>query len=656
MVPQWLSSLLKTLDIGPADGYAEVLMKAEALANRLAPNTRRMYGYILIVQGLAVMAPLLWLLITRSGVNVSYVGYFSAVCAVLLVAVLWWARWRGMQHNWARARVVAEIARSGLATQAIDLSITQRALASAPSLASIAAQLSANSRAHKDSTAANTAPNAEDYLQHRVLDQLNYYRQKRRLAQQQRDRLSKTVTLCVDAALFLAVMGLIIALRDNSNSWLLWSGSDYVLAFIGALLPLIAILMQLRGNYLDLDRRVGRYAQQIEFLEAQNERLTHAATAAELREVVYQTEVSLLSEVSEWYYQTEHNQPYYRTKTTNIDQRELALVSAKPANVFDKTSHILAISAGFVGRVLFGRVIVVAVSIVVTTALIHYNKAPQDPNLVAKLNSNEGELLIANNQTYTLWQPTAVAQQSGLIVIAHGLRDGVQRDIPQQMEGDELTTIHWMTRLQQAIHQQAAQPAEIVLVNWREAARPSAAPVTTLENKMLDAMGLPKDAQSMLNDLSMIRPQGERVGELVGFKLAREYRQGQLSRQQPLHLIGHSAGGFVVLHAALVLKELGLAPENMRVTMLDTPLPVANDIAKLAEQVPVDFYVTSSLAVGVPEHRFSDGFSRFNIAVPPSIDPYTGAHSYAHRWFIDSVSRPELQQGFARSSFAKQQR
>src|SRR5690554_5128526 len=213
MIPPWLTPLLQALAIAPNETAASVLTKAEQLANRLAPNTRRMYAYILVVQGLAVMAPLLWLLITRSGVNVSYVGYFSAVCAILLVAVLWWVRWRGMQHNWARARVVAEIARSVVATQNIEPSMTRRALAGAPSLAAIATQLSKATQPKQF--------DATNYLQQRVLDQLNYYQQKRRLAQQQRNRLSKTVTLCVDAALFLAVMGLIIALRDNSNSWLL---------------------------------------------------------------------------------------------------------------------------------------------------------------------------------------------------------------------------------------------------------------------------------------------------------------------------------------------------------------------------------------------------------------------------------------------------
>lgn len=650
MMPSWLLPLLKVLGIKEQDNAKVILSKAERLANQLAPNTRRMYAYILVVQGLAVLAPLLWLLVTRSGVNVSYVGYFSAVCAILLVAVLWWVRWRGMQHNWARARVVAEIARSQLASASIDPVITAKALTAAPSLAAIAAYLQ-RPVAVDELKNSNAAALQTDYCQQRVVDQLNYYRQKRRLAQQQRHRLSKTVTLCVDAALFLAVMGLLIALRDNSNSWLLWSGSDYILAFIGALLPLVAILLQLRGNYLDLDRRVGRYAQQIEFLEQQQQRLESKLPPAQFKQVVVETELSLLSEVSEWYYQTEHNQPYYRANNQEIDQRELQLIKAKPVGFMSKLSNVLAISAGFIGRVLFGRVLVVGLSIVVTTALIHYNKAPQDPNVVAKLNSQEGELLIANQSSYALWQPSDAAKQHGLIVVAHGLRDGVQRTIPENV-----SDAHWMTRLQQAIKQQTKLTPEIILVNWSHAARPSAVPVVTLENKMLDALGLPKDAQSMLNDLSMIRPQGERIGELVGFKLAREYRSGVLDKNKPLHLIGHSAGGFVVLHAALVLNELGLAPTDMRVTMLDTPVPVASDIAKLAAHTPVDFYVTSSLALGVPKHQFSAEFNRFDIAVPSEIDPYTGAHSYAHSWFIDSVTRPELQHGFARSSFAKQQR
>nr|WP_283107901.1 alpha/beta hydrolase family protein [Shewanella ulleungensis] len=280
---------------------------------------------------------------------------------------------------------------------------------------------------------------------------------------------------------------------------------------------------------------------------------------------------------------------------------------------------------------------------VLTTAFIQYQRAPEDPTIQSVLRQQDGQLLNARklDDSYTLWLPGQKAASNGTVVLVHGLHDGV--DISRSNN-------HWMTRLEQAILQRTASLSpEIILVDWREAAKPSGNPFSALDTMALSVMGMPKSAQDMLNDLSMIRPQGERIGELVGFKLARAIRSGDIARDKPLHLIGHSAGGFVVLHAALVLSELGLAPEPMQVTMLDTPFPLAADLAKAASYFPIDFYVTSSLAQGVPADQFVIGFKRFDITPPPEIDPYTGAHSYAHSWFIQSVSDKGNAEGFSRS-------
>ena len=66
---------------------------------------------------------------------------------------------------------------------------------------------------------------------------------------------------------------------------------------LGATLPLCAILFQLRGSYLELNRRIGRYAQQISFLIPVKKKLKEAEELKSARKVVLEVERVLLGEV-----------------------------------------------------------------------------------------------------------------------------------------------------------------------------------------------------------------------------------------------------------------------------------------------------------------------------------------------------------------------
>lgn len=635
----WLAPLLSLLKVKADDTVEQCYQKADAVANHLAPHTRRLYNFILVFQGLAVLAPSLWLIILREQLNVSIAAYSVVFCTIGLLVISWWMRWRGMQRLWVRARLVAEIARSRIATEGIDGNLTFAALRRSPMLQTVAQALPSSPQ----SSVLDVQTVKRNYVLNRLNDQLSYYHQKRHDALNQRQQLSKVVTLSLDAALFLAVAGVAIAWRDEAAVWLNWSYSDYVFGFVGTLLPLLAVLAQMRGAQLELNRRIGTFAQQIELLSAAKQNLEATIDAKQIQQIVEDVEASLLAEVTEWFYQAEHNEPYYRANRDKAELKEWQAAAVLRQSMLARLLGTLEYSAGFIGRVVLGRVVVVALSMVLTTAFIQYKRAPEDPAIQSVLRQQDGRLFSARGEgnPYGLWQQGQLAAQNGTVVLVHGLHDGVDKS---RSKG------HWMTRLETAIALRTApQAPDIVLVDWQEAAKPSGNADSALDTLALNAMGMPQAAQDMLNDLSMIRPQGERIGELVGFKLARAIRNGAISRDKPLHLIGHSAGGFVVLHAALVLSELGLAPEPMQVTMLDTPFPLAADLAKAASHFPVDFYVTSLLAQGVPADQFVVGFNRFDITPPPEIDPYTGAHSYAHSWFIQSVSDKGNAEGFSGS-------
>ena len=645
-MPDWANETCSTLGLTHETGPDEILNRAGKVADRLAPDTRRMWSWILGFQGAAVLIPLFWLLVVRERWEVSYIAYAVTSCTLLIIAICWWLRWRGMQRSWIRTRLLTEIARSADITRTIAPEATVDALNGSPSLRPIAQWILAGDR---------PAPlpleeQKRNYLEGRIDDQLDYYRSKRSDATRERKRLSKVVTISLDAALFMAAAGLAIALQPESARWLKYSSSDYMLGFVGAALPLVAILAQLRGFYFDIDRRVGRYAQQVEYLTQARELVADASSVEELHSHITETERCLLGEVVEWFYKAEHSEPYYRAQTQELEQdnvRELSL--GKEPSLMTRMIRGLAISAGFIGRVIIGRVLVVALSVVVTTALIHYKRAPDNYRDQAELRLDDGRLLSpVDSAPYKAWDPDPDATEQGFILLAHGLHDGVDM---------EATGEHWMTQLHQSLdsNDQSArrQSPDICLVDWHHAAVPSSLSSGAIDSLGLDLIGMPDDAAKMMTDVATIRSQGQQIGELVGFKIARAIRSGKLKRDRPMHFIGHSAGGFVVLDAARVLIDLGLAPDDLRITMLDTPLPVKEHLAAVAKFYPVDFYCTSSFAKGVPEHAF-DGlkFSRFDITPPEGTDPYTGAHSYAWRWFIDSIGAPNNKDGFTRSTFA----
>jgi len=138
----------------------------------------------------------------------------------------------------------------------------------------------------------------------------------------------------------------------------------------------------------------------------------------------------------------------------------------------------------------------------------------------------------------------------------------------------------------------------------------------------------------------------------VGYKLARAIRKGRLDPTRPMHLIGHSAGGFVVVRAALLLHDLELAPHDLRVTLLDTPMPDTKDLAALLEFCPVDFVRASDLAQGVPEAGIHENYELFDLEVPEGLDAFLDAHEFAHAWYIRSI-REGGPEGFGRSPFSR---
>ncbi len=641
-LPAWARPLLTALDLRKPGNPQRVLDATDAAATRLAPDTRRMWKWVLVLEGTAVLAPLLWLIVARFRLPVSFAACSVLVCTLLVVGICWWLRWRGMQFSWARTRMIAEIARSAKATEAIGGRATAAALSGAPGLQTIAEWILS-----ERNEAASLPKEAKwKYLESRIDDQLAHYQKKHREALDERTRLSRHVTMAMDGALFLAVTGVAVSLNGRAERWLRLSGADFVLGCIGVVLPLVAILMQLLGSYLELNRRTGRYVQQIEFLIVAKEQLEEATTQDAIRNVVCEVERVLLGEVTEWFYQAQHAEPYYRSKAGGIEVWEINKVKADGHRTLARRFiEAFGASAGFVGRVVFGRILVAALSMVVTTALIAFC-IPKDSEELSRLRMEDGRLV--SSPTSRAWDVDPARADKGLILIAHGLHDGID------FTGKRGEKEHWMTLMQDTLNEHLGKEMpDMCLVDWHLAAIPAAFSGDGLQVVEANAIGksIPTRPQAWLQDVAAIRPQAEEIGDLVGYKIARAIRAGKIHRDRPMHLIGHSAGGFVVLHVAIVLKQLGLAPSDLRVTMLDTPVPVAADLLAVLDEIPIDYYCTSAFASGVPEAGFHKNFTRYDIKPPATVDPYLGAHSYAYQWYTQSIA-PEWEKGFGRSPFA----
>lgn len=656
-VPAWADSLLASLGLDRQSPVGVVYEKTNELATRLAPNTRRLWRSILILEGIAVLLPIGWLMVSQRNWPAAPLAGAVAVCTIALVGVCWWLRWRSQQQSWSRSRLLAEITRSLMATSGWSGHPTRGALGTAPALQPLSEWFERPEPTVKDWPDLRQA-----YLADRIEDQSRYYESKAGEAAADRRRLSLYVTRSLDGALFLAVLGLWLGFSDKMRWVLSVFETDLILGLAGAVLPLTAILMQSLSVYLELNRRTGRYAQQWEFLQANHDRLRAAGTEEEATAIVREVEQALLAETAEWFYQAEHAEVFYRTRSTPEVTPRLALTAAPESPATRVVSAVLSaagLALGFTARIIFGRLLIAAVASVLTALLI-FSRAPQDAVQRSLLRTADGQLLSKPGR-FGWWNPKPEEAAVGFVLIAHGLhdaprltRDGKPAEPDEEGKSHFSSNLHWMGALQEAMRErysvdQGASP-DICLVDWSLAARPSDVS-GLLSSVTTDAtLGQFANQARFVTDVTAIRTQAQAIGDTVGYKLAGAMQATPpvLHRDRPMHLIGHSAGGFLVVRAALVLQQLGLLPEHTRITMLDTPLPDVNDIDRLLlhdgspTSVQLDYYKSSGFAQGVPDEKPAWPNYRCLTLTPP--EPHnktmTAAHSYAHQWFIRSVTDP----------------
>jgi len=251
----------------------------------------------------------------------------------------------------------------------------------------------------------------------------------------------------------------------------------------------------------------------------------------------------------------------------------------------------------------------------------------------------------------------------GLVVIIHGMCQNALVD--------------WPAQLAQAVEARlgvSATGPNVCLYDWEDMADPSL---------FFEGTSLCDVWYEKLENALKVRPGALAHGRILADWIKSEIAAGRVNPNKPIHLIGHSAGGFVAGECALTLKQLGIL--NTHVTMLDTPEPLRRHFTQYPNPGKVERYITSLLgmisfevdALGCNLALIAEYASYLNIpgalyeaakglvscAVQVDTGPYYhkseisglaytiahgpgNAHHEAHEWYMRSVQDDGVEDGF----------
>lgn len=652
---EWLAQLFAQVGLAPDATLQEIFQKTDALAQQVAPATRAWWQRVLALQALALILPCAWFLADPFRFPPWVAAVLGALGIVLLVSLVWWLRWRAMQTTWARSRLVAEVARSFYATADVPMTPSLNGLETVPALRFLlwhAARVDGSVPLEKNPYPPATLKEgeADDGFDHaegwvrkygigRIRDQRQYFTREQGRSANQRKGLTEWATKLMDVSLGLAAFGLVVTISPFTSNWLPAMGGEKFHAILGlggaALLLCILIIQELKGA-LELGRRSARFAEQVKMLVAASRRLLNVPAQEDQVSVVRNIERSLRAEVVEWYFLAETTEHFFDRfiKAKSGPGERLAPDTRRqaPATMAWVGSRLVSRTAAislFSLKVLLGRIVLPLIAVAAVLAylsLMHYANPKQQ---MAVLGFN---LVNADGSD---WQPGPLAQERGLIIIAHGLHGNIFKteEEKKKMAGTVEDEIHWARQMARTLRAELGEDGpDICLVDWSQ-----------------EAKGLAY-GRTFFEDVGGIRPQARLKGDGLALVLNHWIREKQIADTKPIHFIGHSAGGFLVSRAAMSLEDE--AQDGIHITILDTPAIDEEITVELAESFAgrIDFYQTSMLAVN--DLPTNPAF-HFLLIEDKLRDPNpVAAHSYANIWFIDTIKNKSLKEGFQRSPFA----
>lgn len=185
-------------------------------------------------------------------------------------------------------------------------------------------------------------------------------------------------------------------------------------------------------------------------------------------------------------------------------------------------------------------------------------RSEAEPPTGLSLDSVNGAFMNSTGQAQT---PDPGRKANGLVLITHGLNGSGTDGWPGDM-ADAIAT-----------RMAGTSAPNVAIYDWH-----------TMADAGQNGTGI------NLGDIRHIRPNGRAQGIVMADWVDAQQRAGRVDKDAPLHLIGHSAGGFVVGETARILDQRGYS--RIQVTMLDTPLPYQEHITPAWR---TERYVTSAL-------------------------------------------------------------
>ena len=253
-----------------------------------------------------------------------------------------------------------------------------------------------------------------------------------------------------------------------------------------------------------------------------------------------------------------------------------------------------------------------------------------------------GEFSAFRNVDGTPYVPNASRVDNGLIVLTHGIFSST--DEP------------WITNLAQAIQTRlSANPPNVCLFDWRGMADP------TLFETGGQSSGVDPSGVLNMADFLTIKRNGLTQGQVLADWIRTHIALGNIRSDRPIHLIGHSAGGFVMGECGTILKST-----ISQVTMLDTPAPVKRHFLEYPAVGFVERYISSRYGKSCNEFMTTGDFNITPKPIIKRIDTsshyYRGEvenisgsgesdHSYAHEWYRADTISGSVQDGFYYSPF-----
>lgn len=236
----------------------------------------------------------------------------------------------------------------------------------------------------------------------------------------------------------------------------------------------------------------------------------------------------------------------------------------------------------------------------------------------------------------------------GLIVLIHGMDDTGESE--------------WIQGLYAEIYEAIDPVPNIVIYDWHEMSDADYVKINLPDGELLEIYDR-DEAFGIVDDILEVRKAGLGQGYLLASKIDKLIDSGLVQTDKPIHLIGHSAGGFVAGKVAeeLVLMYLSgnLSDPGIQITMLDTPCPLKKHLVEASSFVTPERYISSRF--GKARLWLGDDNTYYRKEIPKRygnglLFDQIKNHGYAHEWYRETVKRTESLfhsegDGFQRSLF-----